>query len=173
MRSYDATSEIYDDRYEEEQNRKYCTALQKVDIEGKVVLDAGCGSGLFLNKVALKVQLVVGVDISGKILRKAKRKVRPFENVLLLQADIDHLPFKDDFFERIFTFTVLQNVTKPKKAIKELQRVARTKQKIVLTGLKKVFSFEKFMDILGGSSMNLTTFIDDEAVNCYVAVLCT
>jgi hypothetical protein len=41
----------------------------------------------------------------------------------------------------------------------------------VVTGLKKAFPFDIFKDVLEGSGLRLVSFVDDEAVNCYVAVL--
>jgi len=40
-----------------------------------------------------------------------------------------------------------------------------------VTGLKKVFPLEKFMDVLENSGLQVTTFVDDKDVNCYIAVL--
>jgi ubiquinone/menaquinone biosynthesis C-methylase UbiE len=162
---------MYDERYKEEQRRKYCRALQNVDVKDMVVLDLGCGSGLFFNEVASKTETVIGVDVSLKLLQKAKEKASIYGNVSVLQADADHLPFRDESFDGAFAYTVLQNLPRPKETLKELGRVLKCKGKIVVTGLKKAFSLDAFMDILEDCELNLTTFIDDEKINCYVAVL--
>jgi len=171
MLRYDITSEMYDERYKEEQCRKYCRALQNVDVKDMVVLDLGCGSGLFFNEVASKTETVIGVDVSLKLLQKAKEKASICGNVSVLQADADHLPFRDESFDGAFAYTVLQNLPRPKETLKELGRVSKCKGKIVVTGLKKAFSLDAFMDILEDCELNLTTFIDDEKINCYIAVL--
>jgi hypothetical protein len=54
-----------------------------------------------------------------------------------------------------------------------LKRVVKPIGRVVVTGLKKAFPLEKFMDILENSGLRVTTFVDDEDVNCYVAVLST
>ena len=53
----------------------------------------------------------------------------------------------------------------------ELKRVAKLEGRVVVTGLKKAFPLHMFMDILESSGLKLDAFVDDEAVNCYVAVL--
>jgi ubiquinone/menaquinone biosynthesis C-methylase UbiE len=171
MQAYDITAEMYDERYGEEQGRKYRKALESVDVVGKVVLDAGCGSGLFFSQAAGQAKVVVGIDVSRKLLLKAKAQVSDFGNVFLVQADADHLPFQNDFFGAVFAFTMLQNMPKPTETSGELKRVAKIDAKIVVTGLKKFFPNKKFMDFLENSGMQVVAFVDDEPINCYIAVL--
>ena len=94
MRKYDLTAGMYDLRYAEEQEAKYKTALNHVTIEGSV-LDVGCGTGLFFSYVAANVENLVGVDVSGKLLLQARERAQNWGNAHLVQADGDHLPFKD------------------------------------------------------------------------------
>lgn len=169
MQAYDVTAEMYDERYSEEQNRKYRKALEHINVEGATVLDVGCGSGLFFNHVAEKARLIVGVDLSHGLLLKAKQQAAG--NVFVVQADADHLPLVDGFFEDVFSFTVLQNMPNPAATMVELKRVTGAGGKIALTGLKKAFGLPKFMDLVEGSGMRLAAFVDEEAINCYIAVL--
>jgi ubiquinone/menaquinone biosynthesis C-methylase UbiE len=171
MQRYNVTAEMYDERYSQEQERKYKKALENVNVAGKTVLDVGCGSGLFFKEVAAQACLVIGVDVSRKLLFKAKEQGSTFSNVAVLQADADHLPFRDGLFGAVFAFTVLQNVPKPAETLNELKRVAKKGDKIIVTGLKKAFPLASFIDLLDCSSLIVVAFVDDEAINCYVAVL--
>jgi ubiquinone/menaquinone biosynthesis C-methylase UbiE len=171
MHRYDVTAEMYDERYADEQKGKYSKALENVNVDGAVVLDVGCGSGLFFSQVESKANMVVGVDVSRKLLLKAKEQTKNLGNVSVLQADADHLPFRDGFFDAVFAFTVLQNMPKPPVTLRELKRVAKLGSRVVVTGLKKAFPLDLFMDVLENSGLKLTAFVDDKAVNCYVAVL--
>ncbi len=168
---YDATSDGYEELYGEEQSRKYRKALEHLDTRGKAVLDVGCGSGLFFSYVVGQADLVVGVDVSRSLLGKAKAHARGFGNVSVVLADADYLPFRREFFGAVFVFTVLQNMPKPEETITELKRVASVGGKIVVTGLKKAFELAKFMDVLEGSGMPLAAFVDEQAINCYIATL--
>jgi len=165
---------MYDERYTEEQEAKYQTALEelccKVNFDSEV-LDAGCGSGLFFRHISPQAKIVVGVDLSINLLQKAKEQARAFGNVFVLQADADHLPFRDRVFDATFAFTVLQNMPKPSATLAELKRVGKLDGCTVVTGLKKAFSLEGFMDILEKSDLKVVSFVDDEALKCYVAVL--
>ncbi len=171
LERYNASSETYEALYCEEQNRKYQKALQHVDVAGKAVLDAGCGSGMFFGEAAAEAEIVVGADVSRKLLLKAKVQAEKFGNIYVVQADADHLPFPDGSFGAVFAFTVLQNMPKPAETLAELKRVTQHSGKVVVTGLKKAFPLETFMDILEASGIPLAAFTDEEAINCYIAVL--
>jgi malonyl-CoA O-methyltransferase len=171
MQSYNVTAEMYEERYAEDQQRKYKKALEKVNVSDKALLDVGCGSGLFFREVAKDALIAIGVDISRKLLFKAKEQARAFPNAFVLQADADRLPFKRGCFDHVFAFTILQNMPKPNESLKELKRVVKPVGRVVVTGLKKAFPLEKFMDILENSGLQISAFIDDEDLNCFVAVL--
>jgi ubiquinone/menaquinone biosynthesis C-methylase UbiE len=162
---------MYEERYAEEQRAKYAVAMENVNVGGGVVLDVGCGTGLFFSQVAARVSMVVGVDFSRKLLFKAKDEAKKLSNIFVLQADADHLPFREGFFDAVFAFTVLQNMPKPSETLGELKRVAKPGGSVVVTGLKKAFPLDKFMDVLEGTSLRVASFVDIEDLKCYVAVL--
>ena len=171
LRRYDLTAEMYEMRYAKEQVAKYEASLEHLNIaRNSNVLDVGCGAGLLFSHVAAEAQTVVGVDISGKLLLQAKERARDFRNVHLVQADADHLPFKDSYFSIVFAFTVLQNVPKPLGTLSEIKRNAKCDASIVVTGLKKVFSLEAFRELLQNASLQVVTLVDADVLKCYVAV---
>jgi ubiquinone/menaquinone biosynthesis C-methylase UbiE len=170
MQRYDVTAEMYDERYAEEQSAKYVAALENVKIADSTVLDVGCGSGLFFTH-ASKAKILVGVDVSHKLLLKAKEQTHALENISVLQADADHLPFCPGVFDAVFAFTVLQNMPDPSETLCEIKRVAKKGGRVVVTGLKKVFSLKTFTEALDEGGLQMISFVDNEYVKCYVAVL--
>ena len=171
MQRYDLTAEMYEERYREEQRAKYGAALENVSLAGKGVLDVGCGSGLFFGCASGCASMVVGVDISRKLLLKASEEAKKSDNTFVLQADADHLPFCKCVFDAVFAFTVLQNMPRPAETLMELKRIAKLNADVVVTGLKKAFPLKTFLDVLEGTSLYLRSFADREDLNCYVAVL--
>jgi ubiquinone/menaquinone biosynthesis C-methylase UbiE len=170
MRRYDATARSYDELYGEEQEAKYLKALERVDVAGSAVLDVGCGTGLLFSYIADAAQAVLGVDISRELLLRAKEQAVKFRNIYLIKADADHLPFQNGFFSVVFAFTVLQNMPKPKETLAELERVSKSGGSIVVTGLKKAFSLSEFTCMLEDAGLMVVSFVDDEALKCYLAV---
>ncbi|MCL2135540.1 MAG: class I SAM-dependent methyltransferase [Candidatus Bathyarchaeota archaeon] len=169
---YDVTAESYDVQYAQEQIAKYVAAERVLNQSFcDVVLDVGCGSGLFFSYVAGRAGFVVGVDISRKLLFKAKERAKFFDSVCVVQADADYLPFRDVVFDVIFAFTMLQNMPVPKKTLVEFKRKLGVDGKLVVTGLRKVFGLDVFLDLFVGSGLCLFGFIDDSSLNCYVAIV--
>jgi ubiquinone/menaquinone biosynthesis C-methylase UbiE len=171
MRRYDLTARMYEERYAEEQAAKYQAALKHLSIKrNSIVLDVGCGTGLFIPYIAPEAETVVGVDISRRLLLQAKEHIRPLCNVQLVQADADHLPFRTACFTEVFGFTVLQNMPNPLETLLEIERNAKRGAPIVVTGLKKAFSLEDFKALLQKAGLQVVHIEDADAVKCHVAM---
>lgn len=171
MRRYNLTSQMYDERYREEQETKYRAALESLElIPNGTVLDVGCGSGMFFCQVSDRAKVVVGLDISRELLKVARERARKLRNVFLVQADADHLPFKKAVFSYVFAFTVLQNMPNPAETLKGLQISASPNARFVITGLKAAVTLEKFATILRKAGMLAVSLRNDEALRCYVVV---
>lgn len=99
------------------------------DLNGKLVLDAGCGSGRFAEIVAEYGGIVVGFDLSYAV-DVALANLGLKENVHLIQADIFNLPFKNDAFDFIYSFGVLHHTPDTHKAFMRLTDLLRKQGKI-------------------------------------------
>ena len=169
MRRYDLTAEMYDKRYREEQEAKYRVALESVAIDGPV-LDVGCGTGLLFDHTVARVDTLVGVDLAKRLLLIAKERARKVENVHLVQADADHLPFKLGFFRAVCAFTLLQNMPKPSESLLEIKRAAKPGASILVTGLKKTFSLQALKDLFKNAGLDPVCIVDRDFLKCYVAI---
>jgi SAM-dependent methyltransferase len=77
------------------------------DIEGRRVLDVGCGQGLYTRELARRGAVAVGVDFNVGALREAKRAGGHFHAV---RADARYLPFRADAFEMVVSIEVLSHI---------------------------------------------------------------
>lgn len=127
---YDKTSDIYNSRYRSVQFEKYSRTLKDIDLSGKI-LDLGSGTGLL--SIFLKKKLI-SIDISQKMLIKSNSK-----NV---QGDMVKLPFKDNSFDTVLSFSALMNSNSPQKTINEVYRILKPKGVFIVTYLKD-FDFTK------------------------------
>jgi len=152
---------IYDLRYNEEQLSKYVEVLQYLKSSpDEIVLDVGCGTGLFLEKID---GVYVGLDLSSNLISFAYRKAQPLADKHLFQGDAENLPLRDDVFEVIFSFTLLQNLSEPARALSELRRVSRRKGSMGVTALRKTFSMDSFYSILVESGFKSPTILDTDS----------
>jgi ubiquinone/menaquinone biosynthesis C-methylase UbiE len=134
-----------------------------------IILDVGCGTGLFFTCIAEKAKMVVGIDVSSRLLAKAKQRARNICNVHLVRGDVDHLPFKTYSFNIVSAFTVLQNMPKPLITLTEIKRTTKPKGSIVVTGLKKTFSLNTFSRLIKKADLSLSSIRDGDFLRCYLA----
>jgi len=171
MESYDVKADGYEAQYGGEQSEKYGAALDAVRVEdGDAVLDDGCGTGLFIRMVAHHPSCVVGVDFSERMLRVAKRMCGGLKNVFLVRCDADFLPLKEDSFDKVFSFTLIQDAPKPERTILEMARVSKSGSKIVITALKKVYTVAKLTDQITSSGLRVVDAPEAEDLKDYVVV---
>ena len=101
------------------------------------------------------------------MLKLAKRKQG---NPALVYADADHLPFKGQTFNRIFSFTLLQNMPDPKRTVAEMKRVAKGGCEIAVSVTKKAFTKETFLGLMSGPGLATGKFLDDEELKDYLII---
>jgi SAM-dependent methyltransferase len=86
----------------------------------KVVLDAGCGMGRHtLLAAAFGAREVIGLDLSEAV-ETAYTHTRNLPNVHIVQADINHLPFRAATFDFIFAIGVLHHLPNPEGGFRSL-----------------------------------------------------
>jgi ubiquinone/menaquinone biosynthesis C-methylase UbiE len=104
---------------------------------GEIILDVGCGTGIFtLNILGLGTR-VIGLDISQPMLVRAGQKAvkYPFRGVA---GDMRFLPFADKCFDRVVSMTALEFTADGKGAVSELFRVTRKGGVVVVTTLNSL-----------------------------------
>lgn len=75
----------------------------------KTVVDIGCGIGRMDEFVAPHVGELIGVDVSGEMVRKAAERLSHLQNVRFIEGDGFSLPVDDASVDLIFTHIVLQH----------------------------------------------------------------
>jgi ubiquinone/menaquinone biosynthesis C-methylase UbiE len=171
MRHYDQKAAIYDVQYLGEQNAKIEEVLSSTEFKpNEVILDLGCGTGFLFQHIDKAIRLLVGLDISSKALREAKKRTKNLSNTVLIRADADNTPFPDHIFDRIFAITLLQNMPNPMKTITEMKRIGKPQAIFAITGLKKKFTQESFVNLLKTARLKVSTLKTDQQLKGHIAV---
>tara|TARA_B100000989_G_scaffold172464_1_gene129256 strand:- start:12682 stop:13563 length:882 start_codon:yes stop_codon:yes gene_type:complete len=126
--------EVFSDFEDEEINfiaKDYFDIVNDEDIENKIVLDAGCGSGRWTKYIVKKAKHVELVDPSEAIFVAAKL-LKKFSNVSISHASIDQLPFKDEHFDFIISLGVIHHIPNMELALKHLTSKLKKDGKILL-----------------------------------------
>lgn len=95
------------------------TKWAPAEIKGKLILEAGCGAGRF-TQIALDTGATCfSIDYSSAVeVCRSNNNAHP--NLHLFQSDINHLSFKENTFDKIFCFGVLQHTPTPAKTFMSL-----------------------------------------------------
>lgn len=94
--------------------------LPREYFKGKVVLDAGCGSGRWTYALASLGATVVAVDFTDSGVEITRAATEALGGVSVLQADILRLPFRPESFDFIVSWGVLHHTPDTQAAFARL-----------------------------------------------------
>jgi len=104
-----------EDAYLREQFWAWMNPIKPGDVQGKLVLEGGCGGGRHtLYMLEAGVGEIVAVDLSDSV-EVAHRRVSSYPNAHVIQADIFHLPLKT-VFDMAFSIGVVHHTPDPMQA---------------------------------------------------------
>jgi demethylmenaquinone methyltransferase/2-methoxy-6-polyprenyl-1,4-benzoquinol methylase len=115
------------------------------------ILDIGTGTGEILRKINKKYKnkLLIGVDISENMLKRAKEKI-PDAN--FIKADAENLPFKEKSIDNIFYSLTFRHLDSEKQ-INQCKNILKTNGTVSILDLNRskflIFLFEKLFKPVG------------------------
>ena len=117
-----------------EERRK---AVEQLELSpGMRVLEVSCGTGTNLPLLSEGVGqegLVLGLDISARMLRRCRNKLRrKSDQATLVLGEAAKLPFADGSFDAVFHHGGLAELPNKRAAIAEMARVTRAGGKVVI-----------------------------------------
>jgi len=107
------------------------------DLLGEIILEAGSGSGRFTEQAAKTGAMVISFDYSVAVEANYQSNGHK-DNVLIVQADIYKMPFRKNYFDKIFCFGVLQHTPDPKKSFFNLVNYLKPNGKICVDVYRKL-----------------------------------
>jgi len=88
-------------------------------LSGQAILEVGCGSGRFTEIAAATEAFVASLDYSVAVeANYASNGLK--RNVLIVQGDLFQMPFRQERFDKLYCFGVLQHTPAPEKGFKGL-----------------------------------------------------
>ena len=93
-------------------------------LQGRVVLDGGCGQGRFTRVAADAAAFVVGLDL-GEHVHRAALECRHLPNVAFVRGSVLEPPFKLSSFDEVFSIGVLHHTPSPSLGTKRLARLVK------------------------------------------------
>lgn len=114
--------------HEEELELEKLTEIEKVVgvLKNKTILDVGCGTGGFAIAASFRGCRVYAIDPDKEALKIAKEKTKLLKlEVNFEKEEAENLPYKKNFFDFVYSYTVLEHVQNVQKALKEIVRVTK------------------------------------------------
>jgi SAM-dependent methyltransferase len=108
----------------------YKKVLEQITLTGNtMLLDAGCGSGLFSSMAIETGAQVIGIDAAPGLLEVARQR-NPQNN--FLEEDLEAMPFAKNSFDVVAGFNSFQYAGDFKNALLEAKRVLKKGGKLVI-----------------------------------------
>lgn len=114
--------------------------------------------------------LLVGLDLSRNMLKEIEKPKRGSNMTHLVVADADHSPLRSKLFDLIFAITLLQNMPNPTQTLREMKRVAKSNALLVVSGLRKIFDEELFLELLGNAELEVVALRSSPNLKCHLAI---
>lgn len=97
------------------------------------ILDVGCGDGVLLSFVKKKLDdyslEFYGIDLSAEAILIAQKQIK---NGHFVKSTVYKLPFPENTFDIVISTDVIEHVSRPKKMLKEIKRVAKENGNIII-----------------------------------------
>lgn len=93
------------------------TTWTRAQLEGKLVLDAGCGAGRFAEIAAARGARLVALDMSSAV-ESVKQTLAGFPKASVVQASLLEPPFKPAVFDFAYSLGVIQHTPDPSGGIR-------------------------------------------------------
>ncbi|NDJ74919.1 MAG: class I SAM-dependent methyltransferase, partial [Chloroflexi bacterium] len=98
------------------------------------ILDCACGRGFYLNMYRhVSNCTLVGLELESDIIRKAQANVGHLPDVTLVQGNIYHLPFPDDYFDAVILSEILEHIEDDVAGLREVRRVLKPGGVVAIT----------------------------------------
>lgn len=100
------------------------TNVNEDAVRDRSVVEFGCGPGRFLDVVRRKGGKAVGIDLSQAV-EAARRNFAYDPNVLVIQGDLLHPPFRQGVFDGGYSIGVLHHTPDPEAGLLQLGRTIK------------------------------------------------
>lgn len=123
-----------------------------LDLTGKSILDAGCGSGYSTELISrtLRPFRLEAFDFAPEQIEAARqRAARENLNVDFFVGDVLNMDFPPEIFDAVFIFLMIHEVPDQRQALSEIQQVLRPGGVLLIEArrtLSRCFSWDKLED---------------------------
>ena len=145
-KSYYSEANYYDLFSQAEDYPKRILKFLKHKLNGKIIVDIGCGSGRYASLVAPFSKKYTGLDISKKQIKIAEQKTSKIKNVYFIHCSAENIPLKSEIADVVlstWTISTIKGLRRKTKALKEAERILKKSGQIYLVENDYLGEFEE------------------------------
>jgi len=119
------------------QERRLGLIRRYAPLEGRRILDVGCGVGMYLSAMRAFSGWLYGVDIDAQ---RADQAHRALPNIVVASAE--HLPFAPGVFDVVLLHEVIEHVRDDRQTLQEAHRVLAPRGRMVIFAPNRLYPLE-------------------------------
>lgn len=125
------------------------------NVAGKTILDAGCGNGYWVRRLARQAKKVIGIDNSSELINNAKSVQNP-SNAEYYAADLlKSINLSDLYFDIILSSMVFHYLSSIGNAVVEFKRMLKPNGQVVLAIQHPIYQYHFRAQMKAGGDYNL------------------
>jgi ubiquinone/menaquinone biosynthesis C-methylase UbiE len=107
-----------------------------------IILDIGCGTGVYTTNIAKNCKTIIGLDSSQKMIEQALLKTnrQGIQNAHFVIADAAYFPFKASIFDLIFSVNLIHHMVYENKILQSIYENRRCNK---LSGLILIYDLNQ------------------------------
>ena len=124
--------DFFENLYNSKVNQELCKKVAERMSSNDNVLECACGTGMISIHIATKCRSLIATDFSQGMLAKSRKRCKKIKNIRVEKANILHLEYPNESFDKIVAANVIHLLDQPDIAISELIRVCKKGGKIII-----------------------------------------
>lgn len=124
--------DFFENLYNSKVNQELCKKVAERMSANDNVLECACGTGMISVHIATKCRSLVATDFSQGMLAKSRKSCKKIKNIRVEKANILHLEYPNESFDKVVAANVIHLLDQPDIAISELIRVCKKGGKIII-----------------------------------------
>jgi ubiquinone/menaquinone biosynthesis C-methylase UbiE len=103
----------------------YLNQAMIITFDDPTILEIGCGTGRMTEFMAFFFKKVIGIDISGEMIKQARERLKGRDDIELIETDGETIPLKDNSIDIVFSYLVFQHMKTKEMVDKNFEEVYR------------------------------------------------
>ena len=124
--------DFFENLYNSKVNHELCKKVAERMSSNDNVLECACGTGMISVHIATKCRSLITTDFSQGMLAKSRKRCKKIKNIRVEKANILHLEYPNESFDKVVAANVIHLLDQPDIAISELIRVCKKGGKIII-----------------------------------------